>query len=309
MRSICRSAVVAFTVIPLLLIVTGPSAVAGEKAKPAKGEKAAVLFVVNATGGSAASVESGSFPLELTGVDPDALFFTDRPARDTGVMGVGRMLTVLADGQTAAPNGVVEVFGGDTGPVALAVELTDPQYDSATATLRYTAKVLNETKGSRLRHYDDRLDKELPATFGRVAAFIDTAPFGSTNFCGTTVQNYTEQNVTLTAQGKWDTDTWDPAPSGNGFVLGLGASSSWQSDGGFARGCGNSTTWRQDDGTTFTTSLTDPYGGDPNSISCTSSDSVGHPCHIDPGSTTRGPDIGVTFYFCDFARQNVCPGQ
>ncbi len=277
--------------------------------KPPKKVQASALFVVNSSGGTAAAPEGSTFALELTGVDPDALFFTDRPARDTGIIGVERMLALLDDSDEGAPNAVVEVFGGEQGPLALAVELDDPVYDAAAATLTYEAKVLKRTKGSRLRHYDDRLERDLPDSFGRAALFIDTSPFGSTNFCGVKVQNYTEQNVTLTDQFKWSSDTWDPAPPGNGFDLGLGSVSSWQSDGGFARGCGNSTTWQQDDGTTFHTSVTDPYGDDPNSISCTSSDPNGHPCHIDPQSVTRGASISIVFYFCDNARQSGCPGQ
>jgi hypothetical protein len=313
MRSRRSFAIAALAAVCTVGLVGGPASAgtSGPDApdKPPAKVKASALFVVNSTGGTASAAEGKTFSLSLTGVDPDALFFTDRPARDTGVISVDRMLALLADSDEGSPNGVVEVFGGEQGPVALAVELDDPAYDATTGTLTYEARTLKRTKGSRLDHYDDRLATELPATFDRAALFIDSSPFGSTNFCQTQVQNYTEQNVTLTDQFKWSSDTWDPAPPGNGFVLGLGDTRSWQSDGGFARGCGNSTTWQQDDGTTFHTSLTDPYGGDPNSISCTSSDPNGHPCHLDPNSTTRGASIDVIFYFCDNARQSGCPGQ
>ncbi|HSO95841.1 MAG TPA: hypothetical protein VLV81_07345 [Acidimicrobiia bacterium] len=286
--------------------------VAGAKLPPPRKnhqQQASALFVVNASGGTATSPTGSTFTLDLSGVNPDAVFFTDRPARDTGVLGVDRMLQVLRDGQRTPPNGVVDVSGGQQGPFAVAVELTNPSYDQSSHTLHYQAHTLKKTKGTRLTHYDRRLDTQLPGQFGRAALFIDTSPFGSTNFCGVTVANYTEQNVTLNNQSKWGTDTWDPSPPNNGFILGLVANTYWQSDGGFARGCGNSTTWQQADGTTFNTSVTDPYGNNPNSISCTSSDPTGHPCHLDPSSVTRGPDAQVTFYFCDFARQSICPGQ
>lgn len=305
-----------FSVVAATVFITGSltsiAAAAPPKPKPRKNNhhvQASALFVVNASGGTATSPNASTFTFELSGVNPDAVFFTDRPVRDTGVLGVDRMLRVLNDGQRTPPNGVIDVSAGQQGPATVAVELTNVAYDAVARTLRYQARALRKTKGTKLTQYDRRLDMNLPTQFGRTALFIDTSPFGSTNFCGVTVQNYTEQNVTLDSQSDWSSDTWDPAPPSNGFVLGLGSSQQWQSDGGFARGCGNSTTWQQADGTTFSTSVTDPYGNNPNSISCSSSDPVGHPCHLDPSSVTRGPDAQVLFEFCDFARQTTCPGQ
>jgi hypothetical protein len=282
----------------------------GERKDRGRKEKASLLFVANADAGTFAAGEESDATLELTGVDPDALFFTDRPERETGVITVTRMLNLLEESRDEGPpNAAIELLDDRTADQVLALELAETTYDLTTATLTFDARRLDSVDGD-LEHLDDRLDEELPAEFGRVALFIDSSPFGSTNFCETQVQNYTEQNVTLESQSTWGTDTWDPAPPSNGFVLGLGASRSWQSDGGIGRGCHNSTTWRQDDGTTFTTSITDPYEvSDPNQISCTSSDPNGHPCHLDTRSTTRGASIDAIFYFCDNARQAGCPGQ
>jgi hypothetical protein len=291
------------------ILVASVAVIGSAPAGAQKRDRASALFVVNANGGTAAAASGGEFALQITGVDPDALFFTDRPARDTGVIGVGRMLSVLSDGEVAAPNGVVEVYAGEQGPVALAVELGDLAYDEASGTLAAQARRLKRTKGSRLAHYDDRLDRALPETFGNVALFIDSSPVGSTNFCRTQVQNYTAQDVTLTDQFKWGTDVWDPPPPSDGFTLDPGSISTWQSDGGFARGCGNSTTWQVEDGTTFHTSITDPYGSSPNSITCTSSDPSGHPCQLDTQSTTRGASIDAIYYLCDLSRQSGCPGN
>jgi hypothetical protein len=288
-----------------LLASAGPAG--GQSAPRAK---ASILFALDADGGTATGQKGARFDLRLRGVDGDVVWITDRPARDTGLMPVRRMLKLLRESARGAPpNVILEVDGGTRGPSAMAVVLRNVRYSAKSSVLRADARRLGTIGGRRLRHYRGRLVDSLPRRFGTTSVFIDSAPFGSTNFCKTRVQNYTEQPVTLTDQFKWSTDTWDPAPPGNGYVLDLGAVAGWQSDGGFARGCGNSTTWTQQDGTTFHTSLTDPYGDDPNSISCTSSDPAGHPCHIDTGSTTRGPSIDVLFYFCDFRRQQVCPGQ
>src|SRR5687767_2188199 len=264
----------------------------GKRKDSGNKQKATLLFVANGTGGTYAAVNGSDATLTVTGVDPDALFFTDRPARDTGVITVTRMLNLLDESRNEGPpNAAVEVLDDKASDSVLALELADTTYDPTGGTLTFAAKRLDSVDGN-LEHLDDRLDEELPAQFGRVALFIDTAPFGSTNFCEAWVQNYTEQNVTLENQSKWGTDTWDPAPPDDGFVLGLGDTVSWQSDGGFARGCSNTTTWRQDDGTTFTITITDPYStSESNTVSCVSSDPNGHPCHLDSQSTTRGASI------------------
>lgn len=258
----------------------------GKRKDRGRKEKASLLFVANGDAGTFTAGEGSDATLEVTGVDPDALFFTDRPARDTGVITVTRMLNLLeASRDEGPPNAAIEILDDKTADNVLALELAETTYDPATATLTFAARRLDSVDGG-LAHLDDRLDEELPAQFGPVALFIDSSPFGSTNFCETQVQNYTEQNVTLTGQSDWGTDTWDPAPPSNGFVLGLGDTTSWQSDGGIGRGCSNSTTWRQDDGTTFTTTITDPYSvSESNTVSCVSSDPNGHPCHLDSQST------------------------
>jgi hypothetical protein len=296
------------------------------------------LFVVNGKAGTATAPTNGSFPLVITGVNHDAVFFTDRPVHDSGLVGVDRMLDMLAKGHEGPPNGAVEVQNGAQGPVVAAVELTSPQYDPAAGTLTAQARILPKTLGPHLHHYDTRLASQLPASFTNAALFIDnaittvskpstapstapnstptsqakpgSAPFGSTNFCAAQVTASTGP-VTLTGQSDWSTDTWDPAPPSNGTKLLNGgnssASASWQSDGGFARGCGNSTTWQTWDGVTFQTSITDPYSGS-NSISCTSTDTVMHPCHIGTNSTTTGDAITLYFYFCDLKDVPNCPG-
>jgi hypothetical protein len=55
------------------------------------------------------------------------------------------------------------------------VELSDPDYDAAAETLRYTVTVLGERGAPGLTAWTDRADASLPETFGHVALFIDGA--------------------------------------------------------------------------------------------------------------------------------------
>jgi len=336
----------------VLLVATAACSTSSSKSAPkstttsasggTKTTQTDALFVVNAKAGTATTPAKGTFPLQLTGLDHDAVFFTDRPARDSGIVAVDRMLDMLAKGHQGPPNGAVEVQDGTRGPVVAAVELNDPHYDQAAGTLTAQARILPKTTGPHLHHYDARLASQLPATFQEAALFIDTAvttvsvahpsssgsttstkasappapgvttnttgpsPFGSTNFCGQQVQA-SNVTATLTGTSKWSTDVWNPAPPNSGYQMTNGNNLMFESDGGFARGCGNTSSWQTSDGVTFNTSITDPYTGS-NSITCSSSDSIFHPCTVGTNSTLRGDNIMVYFYFCDL-RVGKCPGQ
>ena len=102
-------------------------------------------------------------------------------------------------------------------PVVAAVELSDTKYDAATATFHAQAKILPSTPGPHLQHYNKRhLAQQLPATFGQAALFIDTAPFGSTNFCEIQAYNDSSGNASLNATSdviRWKCSSVSSPPS------------------------------------------------------------------------------------------------
>ena len=288
--------------------ITGAAAVScgGDADEGEDGGATSVLFVVDAEGGTYQADGGDAATIELTGVDPHVLFFSDRPARDTGITTVERMLAALESGAAgdATANAAIELPDEATGDNALAVELGEVTYDEDSNTLLAVVERL-ETVGDGLAHLDDRLDTTLPAEFGRATLFVDPVQLDYGNGCKVTVENFST-SLTLQSSFKWDTDSWDVEPPTPGDDIGFGDEADYRSVGGFMRGCGNSTTWTTDTGSTVTFSVTDPSSGK-NTFPCTSSDTARFQCVVSSTSKTTGGEIDIIFNFCELSRQDPCP--
>lgn len=142
-------------------------------ASAAPPSRRSLLGVVNASGGT---YDDGT--LTLTGVSPNGVWFTDRPARQAGTTSVEDLLPLFFD-ETAPPNAAVEFSADDESGVAI-VELSDPSWDDETGELSFDAATIAEVEPERLiehpslaAHVADN-DGELPASFGPAALFIDS---------------------------------------------------------------------------------------------------------------------------------------
>jgi hypothetical protein len=136
---------------------------------PAASEDAATptyLFVLQATGGSLASTGDGEWTLSLTGVSPQTIYFTDRPAREAGTLPTTEFLDL--DGLFTADNppnaAVVVADPASEREDVLVVALRGPAYDPAAGTLSYTVAPVEPT---------DQGDALLRDEFGHVTLFID----------------------------------------------------------------------------------------------------------------------------------------
>ena len=148
---------------------------AGAESNPPAGtptKPAPVLYTVSASGGTLIPGSGkGTFVLALTGVNPSATWFTDRPARRAGTASVGGTLKSVGFGNDP-PNAVIEVPGAPANQDAMAVTLRDPVYDEGAATLQFAAERLPKV-GADLKGFRPELDPELAPNFGAVALFID----------------------------------------------------------------------------------------------------------------------------------------
>jgi microcystin-dependent protein len=142
----------------------------------------ALLFVVQADGGTLQPVRGsrGQFELTLRGVPKHALWFSDRPARDTGSVALSRLtgsawraLGFRAD----PPNAVVALSSGRRGADTIALELTRPRL--GTRSLRFRARILRHLS-TGLAHHAPRIDRALPRRFDAASLFIDNGGYGST---------------------------------------------------------------------------------------------------------------------------------
>ncbi|MDW5597180.1 phage tail protein [Conexibacter stalactiti] len=158
------------------VVMTSATAAAAPAPRPAGLPPAEpLLFVVQAEGGALEPLGGGSYALTLRGVPSRAVWFSDRPARDTGAVPLRQLTGAYWRGLGFAadpPNAVVTLSGGRRGADTVALELTRPRYDARRATVRFRARLLRElTPG--LAHHAARLDRRLPRRFGAASLFID----------------------------------------------------------------------------------------------------------------------------------------
>jgi microcystin-dependent protein len=151
----------------------------------------AVLFAVEADRGTLTRVEGSKdrFVLTLGSLPTQAVWFTDRPARQSGSVALGPFFSAWKGlgFRSDPPNAVISITGGKKRSDAVTVELGKPRYDKRTRTVRFGVRMLR-TLSAGLAHIGPRLDKALPATFGATALFIDDSTTAPPTYCDTTAQ-------------------------------------------------------------------------------------------------------------------------
>jgi hypothetical protein len=133
---------------------------------------AALLFVLQGTGGTYADNGNGTATLTLTGVNGLATWFNDRPQRQAGTAAIPDSLKMIGFAKDP-PNAVMTVSLADPKHDALAVKLETPSYDQANATLTFTATPLKKPPGAGLSGYRSQLDHSVDPSFGEFSLFVD----------------------------------------------------------------------------------------------------------------------------------------
>lgn len=131
----------------LLLSLFTVSAVSA-KAPAKKAQKEIdYLFVQMAPTATLQQSEKGTYKLRLTDASPYVKYFTNRPARITGMMPIKKFLVEWKHHfNQVTPNAGIYGIQGRHEPVSIMVELTQPVYDAKNHTITYTAHPLNHEK-------------------------------------------------------------------------------------------------------------------------------------------------------------------
>ncbi|MEX2256467.1 MAG: hypothetical protein WEC34_13590 [Acidimicrobiia bacterium] len=160
-----------------MLLIVALATVAGSATawgKEPRTRKAEVLFVLEGQQAWTETSNDGELELTIAGIDPAALFFSDRPARNAGTI----LSSELFEGWDALdfeedpPNAAIVMQEGPAGRRPTAVELGSPRYDAAAATVTLPLSALNGQESSWLR----ALTEDRAATHGTIDLFIDTSP-------------------------------------------------------------------------------------------------------------------------------------
>ena len=240
------------------------------------------LFSHDAQGGTFTPLAGrpGLYRLALTGVNPAALYFSNRPARVVGAVSVGTMLAgFFHKPGSAPPNAAVNTIDAAGEQVLMGVELVAAAYDWK-KTLTYTVKKLKQ--GSLEDRVKGRTDTTLPRTLGRTAVFIDV----TYNNCDVSLANRSGHDLPVLSKTLNNShDSWNPAPPTIGPMETSGLVA-YGSVSGFARGCSNTVVFGDAQGT-VTVSVSDPYH-DGNSYSCTATGA--YTCQ---GPFNLGDDVSI----------------
>ncbi len=136
------------------------------------GKTTSYLFVQNAASGTFTSNGDETYTLTMNGVSSQTIYFSDRPKRDAGQIDMQTYLNSGCFDNANPPNAAIDVLNGEEGSDVVIVELLDPVYNSDTATLQYTVRILEDANHS-VASLNERNDASIPASFGAVAVFID----------------------------------------------------------------------------------------------------------------------------------------
>ncbi|XHH08676.1 MAG: hypothetical protein ACFCUE_14075 [Candidatus Bathyarchaeia archaeon] len=140
------------------------------------------LFVQQAASGSLIhDVGASTYTLTLNSVASQVQFFSDRPQRISGQSSID-IFVARWDSRgfdEEPPNAALVLIDAQSQEDTVIVELTNPNYNSQTKTLQYTATIISNSQSEVLVYHKNRADNAVPEQFGRVNLFIDdAAPIG-----------------------------------------------------------------------------------------------------------------------------------
>jgi len=162
------------TAVPVSPPVAGPN----QTLSPSPGLPADIisfLFVQEAAGGSLVAGKNGTMTLTLSGVRDDTVYFSDRPARVSGVIDTDLFVHCSMFSGTSPPNAALMLLGAPAENDTVIITISDPKYDKRNATLSYTAVKVPNYNGEGLQVYKTFADPGIAETFGRVMLFIDNS--------------------------------------------------------------------------------------------------------------------------------------
>ena len=136
-------------------------------------EKVSYLFVQEAAGGTLDASSDGTYTLQMNGVFPYTVYFSDRPQTIAGSVPMQTFIDGFAWDAGDPPNASIVVADADESEDILIARLTSPVYDSTAMTLSYGVQPLEDYQGDGLAYYHSGSDESIPESFGAVSLYID----------------------------------------------------------------------------------------------------------------------------------------
>jgi hypothetical protein len=136
------------------------------------------VFIQEGNSGSFKKDKSGNYTLVIHEVVPFTIYFSDRPARDAGLVEMEKFITGFDWNPANPPNAVVILLNETEDKDTVVVELTSPAYDKANQRLTYAAKVVANYISESQWHQDlvKRDDGTISEEFDHVVIALDDCP-------------------------------------------------------------------------------------------------------------------------------------
>ena len=122
------------------------------------------------------SKSANQYRIVLQGVQPETIYFSDRPQRIAGKVENAKFIKGLSFEKDNPPNAAIVGTTGDKTQHIVVAELTAPQYDAAKKTLSYDVTLLPSTQWGSMAHWSKDAKHVLPASLSEVSLFIDDCP-------------------------------------------------------------------------------------------------------------------------------------
>lgn len=173
-------------------LATGPAILTACSNAPVaeQPQEPSVLFSLTSDAMHFENPDGMNVTLVMEGVDPHTIWFTDRPARESGAIATSRFAQDWQSGGTFdidPPNAALVLHEStkvdSTTTDTLVVEVQDASYDEANRIFRADLKVLLDqeaaTTEGNLSAHGDRHDNAWPSRAGAVSLFIDSVSLDS----------------------------------------------------------------------------------------------------------------------------------
>lgn len=172
-----------------LVVVIAAAAIVGFSRSSSARSQLSLLFTLSGEASTMIPVSGSTdrYTLAVTGVDPAVVWFTDRPARETGAATLDWFAAQWAPGAPFAadpPNAamVVHVVADTTDTIV--IELQSVSVDAAARTLTARVRVLGSLEADALSGvldlYGQRHDPNaIPVRLGGITLFVDAETVGS----------------------------------------------------------------------------------------------------------------------------------
>lgn len=141
------------------------------------------LFTQTAGAGTFENVGDDEYILTLTNVNPNVVYFSDRPVRDAGEFGIVQFLNELSFEIGNPPNAAIVAETVDGEEITVVAELMQPIYDRDTEKLIYKAVVLHDASGQLAQYGSSDV---IPESFIKATLLIDGCSKKGDVFCGST---------------------------------------------------------------------------------------------------------------------------